>query len=61
MSLWWVVDVNKPFQKMYLSGITFCAFLKLPPVSASDEEETTFLRVFYSVKIGQFGVVLPLE
>ena len=46
---------------IYLSGITFCAFSKVPPVSASDEAETTVLRVLNSVKIGMFGVEATLR
>ena len=43
-----------------LSGIKICAFSNVPPVSDSAEEETTFLRVLYSVKIVPFGVVVTL-
>ena len=42
------------------SGIAFFAFLKVPPVSASAEEETTVLRVLYFSKIGPFEVGVNL-
>ena len=38
------------------SGITFCEFSKVPPVSASMEKEATVLSVLHCVKIGWFGV-----
>ena len=41
------------------SGITFCEFFKVPPVSASMEEEATVLSVLHCVKIGLFGVGFP--
>ena len=59
MSLWWVADVNKK-SRTCMSGITFCAFSKVPPVSDSAEDETTVLRVLNSVRIGLFGVEIPL-
>ena len=52
---------NNIFSIMCRSGIIFCAFLKVPPVSASAEEETTFFRVLRSVKIVKFVVGVPLE
>ena len=39
----------------------FCEFSKVPPVSASAEEETIVMRVLYYVKIGAFVVEVPLE
>ena len=32
-----------------------CAFTKIPPVSASAVEETTYLRVLHSTCIGEFS------
>ena len=52
---------KKTVSRRCQSGITFFAFSKVPPISASAEEEIKVLRVFYSVKIGPFGVGLPLE
>ena len=46
---------------MCRSGIIYCAFSKVSPVSTSEEEENTVLRVFHSVEIYPFVVGLPLE
>ena len=51
---------NKTVLRMCQSGITFCEFSKVPPVSASLEEENAVLRVLHSVKICPFRVGLPL-
>ena len=51
---------RKIFFRICRSGISFSVLLKIPPISNSEEEETTVMGVLRYVNIGPFGLRLPL-
>ena len=59
--LLWVYVEKKTFLECVKAVLHVAHFRKLLPISSSAEEETTVFRVLYYVKIGPFGVGVPLD